>query len=355
MMEDTIYIATRKSALALWQAEKVQQLLKEQEKNSELIPVVTTGDKMQHTQLSSVMLEQNQPHHLTTGKGLFIKEVQEALLSHQAHLAVHSMKDLPVEQTSGLIIGALLPRASPCDVLVISPQVLQEINLTSSVVGEIPFETLKSLLLKSKLFCTLPIGTTSSRRQFLMRNLFSSQLNLQILRGNVDSRLKKINNNEFSAILLAQAGLERLNLFDTKYMAPLPLHSFIPATAQGVIAIECTNDNKNLLRILQKLNCAETCLCTAIERTVLHLLDGDCNSSIGIHYSKQSISIIYKKAEIEKSLQIAVTLEDLEELKTMYTSTGGIYSYFIEQMAKSLFTDKIKALLLKVGLYRTKT
>lgn len=362
-MSKKIYIATRKSPLALWQAQTTQKLLLNLNIQSELSTIVTTGDKLQHTQLSSVTLDNNPqlqmhatkiPHHLSTGKGLFIKEIQEALLSGQAQIAVHSMKDLPVEQTPGLVIGALLPRATPNDVLVLSPQIIVEIAQSRSQLSKevanrnvdmnsISFENLKSLLLRSSSFLQKPIGTTSSRRQLLMRNLFSPKLNLQILRGNVDSRLKKVNNNEFSAILLAQAGLERLNLFDTKTMFTLPTDLFIPATAQGVVAIECREDNHDLIEILKKINCSQTCLQAGIERMVLYFLGGDCNSSIGVHYSSQQIYIIYHKENIEKEFKIEVTLEELKEIENLI---NGNYSSFFANALKSSLANKIKNELL---------
>ena len=128
-MNSTIHIATRKSMLALWQAETIQKLLSFHGIKTSLLPIVTTGDKMQKSQLADIQLNINPEHHLTTGKGLFIKEIQEAILASKAQIAVHSMKDLPVTQTNGLKIAALLPRASACDVLILSPNVLEETKL----------------------------------------------------------------------------------------------------------------------------------------------------------------------------------------------------------------------------------
>ena len=344
-MSETIYIATRKSPLALWQATTTQKLLADYNISSELVKIVTTGDKLQHSQLSSVTLTENQPQHLSTGKGLFIKEIQEALKSQKAHLAVHSMKDLPVEQTHGLVIGALLPRASPNDVLVLAPKVLEEIGLKNTPLYKIEFETLKSLLLKSNLFLTNPIGTTSSRRQFLMKRLYSNNLNLQILRGNVGSRLKKLKDNEYSAILLAQAGLERLNLFEQESMHILPTSLFIPATAQGIIAIECDINNTALLNTLQKINSFETCITAGIERMVLYFLEGDCNSSIGVHYSHKNIAIIYGKSFKEKSFLIPISLQEEEELKSLLVSSNGVYSYFFKKLLQSALANRIKLII----------
>ena len=344
-MSELLYIATRKSPLALWQARTTQTLLSEKGLKAELLTIVTTGDKLQHTQLSSIYLNENNPHHLTTGKGLFIKEVQEALIQNKAHIAVHSMKDLPVEQTPGLVIGALLPRATPNDVLILSPNVLNEIKLDKESLSELSFETLKKLLLKSIIFKSQPIGTTSSRRQMLMKNIFSKNLNLEILRGNVDSRLKKVQNNEYAAILLAQAGLERLNLFDKNRMIPLPADQFIPATAQGVIAIEYNDNNELVVNAIKQINCSQTCFQAAIERMVLHSLEGDCNSSIGVHYTNKKITLIYGKGDFETSLIIQLTEDDLKEIENLWNKSNEIYSHFFSKILKSQFADRINKIL----------
>lgn len=128
-MSSVIQIATRKSKLALWQAKTTRNLLLDLGIKADLLPLVTTGDKMQKSQLADVNLDSAAEHHLTTGKGLFIKEIQEALLSGRAQVAVHSMKDLPVTQTKGLSIVSLLPRAGVRDVLILSPKVLEETQL----------------------------------------------------------------------------------------------------------------------------------------------------------------------------------------------------------------------------------
>jgi hydroxymethylbilane synthase len=342
-MSNIIYLATRKSPLALWQAKTTQHLLSQQNINSELLTVVTTGDKIQHTQLSSIALdENNQPRHLSTGKGLFIKEIQEALLTKQAHLAVHSMKDLPVEQTSGLVIGALLPRADARDVLILSPELLEELNLENKILSSFSFDEMKFLLLKIPNFSSKPIGTTSARRQLLMKRLFSQNLNLQILRGNVDSRLKKVNNNEFSAILLAKAGLDRLNLFSPASMFPLSVEQFIPATAQGVIAIECAKENNELLDVLRKINCPNTCLQAGIERMVLHFLEGDCSSAVAAYYEKETIYVLYGKGDVEKEFSIFVTIEEIVEATRIFHTCQEVYSVFFAALLQSSFAQRVK-------------
>ncbi len=279
-MSQVFHIATRKSMLALWQAQTIQNLLCSYGVKASLLPLVTTGDKMQKSQLADIQIQQNNilDHHLSTGKGLFIKEIQEAILSGKAQIAVHSMKDLPVTQTKGLSIVSLLARAGARDVLILSPKVLEEtkLNLLSDEEREnLEYQKLKEILLTSKIFCEKEIGTTSTRRQMLLRKSISSHLNIQILRGNIDTRLKRLRNNEFSAIILAEAGLERLGLLNKKEMFFLPITEFIPATAQGVIAVEIGENHHDLLNHASKFNCKKTCISAGIERMTLTILGGD--------------------------------------------------------------------------------
>lgn len=350
-MEKIIYISTRQSPLALWQAETTQSLLSKINITSVLNKVVTTGDKIQHSQLADVQLiESETGHHLSTGKGLFIKEVQESILVKQSHLAVHSMKDLPIEQTEGLTIAAVLPRANPRDVLILSPNVIAELKFKASFLNEFQFEELKDMLLSSQTFMTHPIGTTSSRRQFLMRETFSKNLNLNILRGNVDSRLKKVQRNEFAAILLAQAGLERLSLFDSKYMIPLPINSFVPSAAQGVVALECSTGHSELLEVLQNLNCLESCFASALERTVLYFLDGDCNSSIGAHWNENTMHIVYKKNEVEKFLEVKFDRNTVDNVKKELLSKEKTYTTLFMELRESVLAKQIKKDLIQAKL-----
>ena len=349
-MQNSYIISTRKSPLALWQAKKTQELLLKHNIQTELQTVVTTGDKMQKSALASLSLnDKNLPPHLATGKGLFIKEVQELLLNNEAHIAVHSMKDLPTEQTSGLVIGAVLTRASPNDVLILSPELKQEMNQFNLSFEKSSFSEIKKCLLQCKSFQIKPIGTTSLRRQYLMRKIFTSQLNLVTLRGNVDSRLKKVQNNEFSAILLAQAGLERLNLFSTQNMISLPTKEFVPAAAQGVVAIECSHDNLKLLDNLQKINCPETCQAAVVERLILDYFDGGCHSTVGIFFDNiNKIDIIYGQSNIQKDFTIVLSEKCIKELNKV-TKKSKNYSEMYETLMDSFVLNEIKMHLDKEG------
>jgi hydroxymethylbilane synthase len=277
-------IATRKSPLAMWQAEQTAQHLRAMGIDTEIIGTETSGDRIQNTQLSQTQLVQSGsvPHHVTTGKGLFIKEVQDLILSGRCHMAVHSMKDLPVSQTPGLVLAGFLPAGPVRDVLVFAPG-KSPTNLASGTVDSHLFD---GHLFDSKWFDGKGnIGTTSMRRQALLNTIGLAGVTTAILRGNVATRLGRLAAGDFSAIVLAEAGLRRLDLFDPSCMTPLDETIFIPACAQGVVGIETRAGDSGLTAAIFKATEAHTVLRIALERLVLDLLGGDCNSIIGIHCS----------------------------------------------------------------------
>ncbi|WP_186645102.1 hydroxymethylbilane synthase [Fluviispira vulneris] len=349
-MNSIIQIATRKSPLALWQARTTQKMLIDMGLSVDIFPVVTTGDKIQKSQLADVHLESNDPNHLSTGKGLFIKEIQEALLAQQAHVAVHSMKDLPVTQTEGLSVAAVLPRAGARDVLILSPMVLEQLGLNNKSEDELKnltFTKLKALLLASDKFCENIIGTTSTRRQLLLKKHLKHDLNLQILRGNVDTRLKRLRNNEFAAIILAEAGLERLELMSHKEMFALPLNLFIPATAQGVIAVEVPEANQTLKMQIAQLCCHKTAINAGIERMVLFLLGGDCHSSIGVHFDGENLFVICGREGRTKELNISLNKQELKCMQNIFGKNKYIYSDFFKELCSSESANKIHKILIE--------
>lgn len=351
-MSQEILIATRKSHLALWQAHKIQSLLQEKGIKTQLFPLVTTGDKMQKSQLADIHLpEQNAEHHLTTGKGLFIKEIQEALLSNKAHIAVHSMKDLPVAQTSQLSITALLPRAGARDVIIFSPELLQSTSLhtmSAAQKAQLTFGELKSILSTNPIFTQKPIGTTSARRQLLLKKCWNPHLNVQILRGNVDTRLKRVQNNEFAAILLAEAGLERLELFNHEHMFYLPISEFIPAAAQGVIAVEINDNNQQLANILTSLSCKQTRFAAGIERMVLALLGGDCHTPIGAHYDNKQLYVVCGHYENYKHVVISCSDTMLLEVAQLL-NTNLYFNQFFNALCQSEFAKVVAQQLFAAG------
>ena len=348
-----IRIATRKSPLALWQANKTRTELAARGHTAELVPLVTTGDKMQKGALAGVDLNTTAangtllPHH-STGKGLFVKEIQEALLQQTADVAVHSMKDLPVAHTPGLITSVVLGRASCEDVLIFSPALkealLKRLDKASAEAIEtnpeglqiLNYERLSNLLSQCDDLYAKPVGTISARRQSLLSLEMGSGLMCEILRGNVDSRLMKVARGEFSAIILARAGLDRLGLFESCNMYTLPAHIFVPAPAQGAIAIECRESDAKTREALASLACPEATLSAALERLALWLLGGDCHTAIGAHWTQDSTLNIYCHTSTSTTqTQFSLSKAEAAELENLKERERGYFSGFFQSLKKS--------------------
>ncbi len=332
-MKKPLIIATRRSPLALWQANTFKAILENHGYEVNLNLIVTTGDKMQKGALAQHQISEseNVPAHLTTGKGLFVKEIQEEMLANKADIAVHSMKDLPVTNTDGLSVCGILPRAPANDVLILSPHVFSQCGLDISKIKSNVF------------FETGAIGTTSARRQHFMREHFGSKLNLQILRGNVDSRLKRVKENEFSAIILAEAGLRRLGLFDPSHMISLDTNLFIPAPAQGVVAMECRTDSTELKSLLSQISHKDSLVSAALERTVLQLLGGDCHMAIASHHFQSTLKIMCSNHNLCRTLDFKITENENQEIQK-FTSEFADFSYesFYQFIWNSGLTQRLR-------------
>lgn len=241
-----IRIATRKSALALWQANHVAAALRQlaKVKQVELVPLTTRGDEVLDRSLQKI-----------GGKGLFIKELEVAMAKGDADIAVHSMKDVPAEMPEGFCIAALLERANPADALVGNS--LDELRRGARV------------------------GSSSLRRQAQLLAL-RPDICVEPLRGNVNTRLRKLENGEYDAIVLACAGLERLGLESHIGEAFSP-EQMLPAAAQGVVGIECRDDRSDLQQILEQLDHATTRTTTLAERAVAMHLQADCQSPVATY------------------------------------------------------------------------
>lgn len=241
-----IRIATRKSQLALWQAEYVADQLQALPEVDDvlLVPLSTRGDEILDKSLQKI-----------GGKGLFIKELEVAMQSGAADIAVHSMKDVPAEMPAGFFIPAVLERASPEDALV---------STSGTKLEQLPEGAI--------------IGSSSLRRQAQLKHC-RRDLEVVPLRGNVNTRLRKLDDGEFQAIILACAGLERLGFADriAERFAP---DRMLPAAAQGVIGIECVADRDDLIPVLLKLEDAETRSTTNAERAVTLKLQANCQSPV---------------------------------------------------------------------------
>lgn len=247
MLNKIFRIATRQSPLALWQAQYVQQRLMAAHPGVqvELVPMVTKGDIILDTPLAKV-----------GGKGLFVKELELAMLENRADLAVHSMKDVPVDFPEGLGLVTICEREDPRDAFVS--------NLYNSI-DELPQGAI--------------VGTSSLRRQCQL-SARRPDLIIRSLRGNVGTRLGKLDAGEYDAIILAAAGLKRLNLEDRIRQA-MPAEISLPAVGQGAVGIECRLDDHQLITLLQALNHADTDVCVRAERAMNTRLEGGCQVPIG--------------------------------------------------------------------------
>ncbi|MEH8019441.1 hydroxymethylbilane synthase [Rheinheimera muenzenbergensis] len=244
-----IRIATRKSALALWQAEYVKaELLRfHPQLTVELVPMSTQGDKILDTPLAKI-----------GGKGLFVKELEQAMLDGRADIAVHSMKDVPVEFPAGLMLHTICPRENPQDAFVSN----QFTSLDQLPQGAV-------------------VGTSSLRRQCQLKAL-RPDLTVRDLRGNVNTRLAKLDNGEYAAIILAAAGLIRLG-FEQRIASLLPVELSLPANGQGAVGIECRSDDIAVQQLLAPLEHSATRSCVLAERAMNRKLQGGCQVPIGAY------------------------------------------------------------------------
>ncbi len=248
-MSNIVRIATRKSPLALWQAEHVRDALLAMHPGLkiELLKMTTQGDKILDSPLSKI-----------GGKGLFVKELEQGLLENRADIAVHSMKDVPAEFPSGLHLAVVLAREDERDAFVSNAYV-----------------TLESLPQGAR------VGTSSLRRQCQL-SARRPDLKILTLRGNVNTRLAKLDAGEYDAIILASAGLLRLNMADriTQYMAP---DISLPAVGQGAIGIECRENDERIHALLAMLNDEPTSIRVTAERAMNRRLEGGCQVPIAGH------------------------------------------------------------------------
>ena len=244
-----VRIATRKSALALWQAEHVADLLRElpEIEAVELVPLSTRGDEILDRSLQKI-----------GGKGLFIKELEVAMQAGEADIAVHSMKDVPAEMPDGFCLAAMLERANHADALV-SPNGEQLSDLPQGAL----------------------IGSSSLRRQAQLKML-RPDLRVEPLRGNVNTRLAKLDNGDYDAIILAAAGLERLG-FDDRISQLFAPDQMLPAAAQGVVGIECLEEATELRAVLAQLNHTTSVQTTLAERAIARVLEASCQSPVATY------------------------------------------------------------------------
>src|ERR1035437_4684473 len=256
MSDRKIIIGSRGSDLALWQAHFVLGELKKLKIDAELKIIKTQGDKIQN--LSFDKLE---------GKGFFTKEIEEALLKKEIDLAVHSHKDLPTESPKGLMIAAVSEREDPSELLLINKNTVDEKQKFS----------LKQNAL---------VGTSSARRKSQLL-AWRNDLKIEDLRGNVPTRIQTLRDKKYDAILIANAGVSRLEIdLNEFHSEKLDLKEFIAAPAQGVLALQIRKSDKELFEKLQPLNHKEVVETIGVERKILNLFDGGCQLPLGVYCEK---------------------------------------------------------------------
>ncbi len=253
MEKSTIKIGSRGSDLALWQANHIKEKLEQLGAVVEIKIYKTQGDTIQHLSLDKL-----------EGKGFFTKELEEALLSNEIDLAVHSHKDLPTVSPKGLIIAAVSEREDPSELILIRKEAYD---------GTLEFSFKKNAI----------IGTSSARRKAQLLS-FRKDIEIKDIRGNVPTRIQKLRDGNFDAILLAKAGVSRLGL-DLSDLVVYEVNpkKIIPAPAQGVLALQIRENDKELFEFLQNIHSTEVQECIAIERTLLNLFEGGCHMPLGAY------------------------------------------------------------------------
>ena len=290
MKRTNIVIGTRGSKLAMIYAENVKNELKKYfSKKIELKKILTTGDQKQDERLSEI-----------GGKGLFSTQIEKELINKSIDIAVHALKDMPTIETSNLITNNFLKRNSPNEILISK--------------NNIKFEDLEP---------DSVIGTSSYRREYQLKKK-RSDLKYKLIRGNVDTRIQKLEKGDYDAILLSKAGIDSLKL-EHKISQEFSIDELIPCAGQGIIAIQCREDDNEIKKLLENINDQDTRTVANAEREVLKVLEGDCDTAVGV----------FAKSNGEK-------VDLLSEL----FSVDGKHRYFIK---KSVKKDNIKSTSRMVG------
>ncbi len=264
-MKKKIKIGSRGSKLALLYAQKVKEKIIEAtdfvDEDINIIKISTRGDEIQDMRLSDV-----------GGKGLFSSSIEQELQKKNINIAVHALKDMPATETEGLLTDTFLERTDAREIVIIN--------------GKKKFKDLKQNAI---------IGTSSYRRQFQIKKI-RSDFNCKLIRGNVDTRIKKLIDGEYDAIILSYAGIKFLKLED-KISEIFSIGELIPSAGQGIIAIQCRENDKDMISMLKKINHKETYQRAHAERNILKILEGDCETAVGI-YSKIDENKITLEAEL---------------------------------------------------------
>jgi len=250
MKSKKIIIGSRGSKLALIYAERAKAKILKLATNFgfedvEIKKIITKGDIIQDKRLSDI-----------GGKGLFSKKIEKELLEEKIDLAVHALKDMPSDETIGLVTSCFLERNDPREILISKDDKHIEDLESNSIVG-----------------------TSSLRREFQLKKI-RKDLNYKLIRGNVDTRIKKLKDNLYDAIILSYAGIKSLNLHKNVSQT-FPTSKIIPSAGQGVVALQCRKNDQKLIKLLNKVNHQPTHSCVLAERNVLKVLEGDCETAVG--------------------------------------------------------------------------
>lgn len=252
-MNRKLIIGTRGSELALWQANYIKDCLAQHGVEAELKIIKTQGDNIQHLRLDKL-----------EGKGFFTKELEEELLAKHIDLAVHSHKDLPTVNPPGLMIAAVSDREDPSELLLIRKESIDSTQ-------------------KFNIKLNATVGTSSNRRKSQLLS-HRSDLKIKDLRGNINTRIRKLREGDYDAIMLAKAGVTRIEIdLSDLYQQEISPTEFIPAPAQGVLAIQIREDDKELFNILQRIHNPQVSEVIGIERKVLNLFEGGCHMPLGVY------------------------------------------------------------------------
>jgi hydroxymethylbilane synthase len=294
-------IATRKSQLALIQSEMIKAALVQKGHHEvELLPMTTTGDENKNRQLQSI-----------GGKGLFTKEIEQALLNNDAQIAMHSLKDMPVEMPEGLVLAGVLPRETAFDWLI----------------SHAPLSSLAELPKAAR------VGTSSPRRTAQLLRL-RPDIEIVPFRGNVPTRLAKVEAGEVDATILAAAGLKRLGL-QPRYVLPLPC---LPAIGQGIVAIQCREDDAETYEKIQQITHPESWYQAAAERAVLKAVEGDCHTPLAAYaeIEEERITLTAEILSLDGQTHYHETREGpLSEAATLGQQCGEA----LKERAKALWQD----------------
>lgn len=253
-----IKIGTRGSKLALWQANYFASLLQDNDIESEIKIIKTKGDVAKNLSFDKI-----------EGKGFFTKEIEDALLNKTIDVAVHSLKDLPTQSPEGLVTAGLSDRANPSDILLINPE---------SFENDQPFKLRKNAV----------VGTSSQRRKGLIK-YYRPDVGIKDIRGNVPTRIRKLREKEFDAIIIARAGVDRIDADLTK-LETLTLNprEFVPAPGQGIVAFQTREENIELRKTLGKLTDKKLIETTNVERRILQQMGGGCHMPLGAYCVKDN-------------------------------------------------------------------